>query len=61
MPAPVTAVRHIRRRPVSPFLADDLSPFPEHKKVLTSFTYSEEKTESCEREPHVFLRDKMMT
>lgn len=31
MPATVTAVRHLRRWPVSPFL-DDLSHFPEYKK-----------------------------
>lgn len=28
---------------------------------LTSFSYTEEKIESCERGPHVFLRTEMMT
>jgi len=32
IPAPATAVRHFRRWPVSSFLADDLSHFPEYKK-----------------------------
>lgn len=54
----MTAVSHITRWPMSPFLAGRLSYL---QKALTSFTYTEEKIESSERELHIFLRTKRMT